>query len=155
MPYHWLIWLICSFDCFRLHAHKWLLFSQGCWPVALTLQSPKVNTQYFQGSHFGPLYKMSVSVLVSNNSNSFNDLKQTRLRSTPNCGKLNTCSHGRVFWPYESDLGLQGKIWGGSRECLDCCHSGKDKTITLSSEVMHGSDRTNTSGPYKHSRKLQ
>ena len=40
--------------------------------------------------------------------------------------------HMRVIW----DCG--GKLWGGLkyfRESFDCCHSGKDTTIRLSSEV--------------------
>lgn len=69
-------------------------------------------------------------------------LKQTC--STPPPHFVKDFSHGPVFRPYESDLGLQGKLWGGlkcSRECLDCCHSGKDTTIKLSSEVTHRSVR--------------
>lgn len=53
-------------------------------------------------------------------------------------------SHGPLFRPYESDLGLQGKRWGSlkcSIECLDCCHHGKDTAIKLSSEVTHRSAR--------------
>ena len=54
------------------------------------------------------------------------------------------CLHHPAFRPYESDLGHQGKLWGGmkcSRECLDCCHSGKDTAIKLSSEVTRRSVR--------------
>lgn len=44
--------------------------------------------------------------------------------------------HMRVIWV------CGGKIWGCLkcfRESLDCCHSGKDTTIKLSSEVTHRS----------------
>lgn len=53
-------------------------------------------------------------------------------------------TRGPLFWPYESDLGLQGELWGSlkcSIECLDCCHGGKDTAIKLSSEVTHRSAR--------------
>lgn len=35
---------------------------------------------------------------------------------------------------------MEGGLQGGlkrSRECLDCCHGGKDAAIKLSSEVRH------------------
>lgn len=50
---------------------------------------------------------------------------------------------GLVFGPYESDFeaAVRGKkLQGGlkhSGECLDCCHSGKDTAIKLSSKVRH------------------
>lgn len=47
-----------------------------------------------------------------------------------------------MFGPYESDLGLWGKLWGDLkcfRESLDCCHSGRDTTVKLSSEFTHSS----------------
>lgn len=47
-----------------------------------------------------------------------------------------------MFGPYESDLGLWGKLLGDLkcfRESLDCCHSGRDTTIKLSSEFIHSS----------------
>lgn len=58
------------------------------------------------------------------------------------CALLHTHPPCPVFRPYESDLGLMGKLRGGLkcfRECLDCCHSGKDATIKLSFEVVHRS----------------